>query len=130
VAGRHCENPLQETDYCPLTQYVEIATGDAFGVADEPKVIVQWYAERAESAEYAYVVERLSGRCVSDGKYSMEHDATGDAWLLLRASVPTEYGYDSFTDNDRKRVLFRARYALEPAVRTAEVDRRLHIARE
>jgi len=44
---RQCENPLQETDFCPMTQYLEIASGATFDVSDERRVLAFWFCGTA-----------------------------------------------------------------------------------
>jgi hypothetical protein len=130
VSKLSCDNPLEETDFCPLTQYIEIRSAADFGVQDAPRVLVQWYAESAQAAEYASVVESLRGHCTDEHTYVLHPGGQGRAWLTLRAHVPIEYGYETYTNEQPSKLLFRSSFKLEAAVRTPDIDRRLPVERE
>jgi hypothetical protein len=88
VVDRECENPLQETDFCPTTQYLEIASGEMFDVSDEPRVLAFWFAEQRASAEYANQVHGLRGHCEASNRYVLQRDSLGEAWLTLSNGAP------------------------------------------
>jgi len=130
VRERACENPLNETDFCPLTQYLEVADGAVFGVPADPRVLVFWYAEERASTEYAYVVWPLHGRCSDEARYVVDRGLQASAWLTLRNGTIREYAYERFTSDDRSKLMFRAHFWLAAVARTAELDQRLHVERE
>jgi hypothetical protein len=125
VTGRNCENPLQDTDYCPLTQYLEIAPSGMFEIADGPRVIVFWYAETRESAEYANEIRVLRGRGECDGRYRLQKDADGEAWMKLEHGLPVEYGFVGYTQHTPPKLLFRMQLWLRPVTKTPELAERL-----
>lgn len=129
VVARQCENPLQETDYCPLTQYIEIAASDVYGVPDGPHALAFWYAEQRESPEYSYQANVLRGRCLDAEHFLIEKDAEAEASFTLHAGVPTAYAFVGYTDNTRRKLLFRMRLSLRPVQRTPVLDQRLRIER-
>ena len=130
VVARECENPLQETDYCPLTQYIEIAPSEMYGVPGGPYSLAFWYAEQRQSSEYSYQADVLHGRCLSAERYVLERGAESEASLTLREGVPLEYNFLGYTEPPNRRLLFRMRLTLQPVLRSPELDRRLHVERE
>jgi hypothetical protein len=130
VDGRECENPLQETDFCPLTQYIEIAPSEMYGVPNGRYSLAFWYAEHRDSAEYSYEAHALRGRCVQPDQYRVEHDAEGTGTLTLRARVPVAYDFVSHTGGTPNRLVFRMHLSLRPVVRTPTLDRRLQIVHD
>jgi hypothetical protein len=127
VSSRVCENPLDETDLCPLTQYIELGDGAAYGSPQDAKVLVYWYAERRDASDYGYEVRALHGRCIDSGTYAEDGAQTSTRLLALSNGTIRTYAYEGYTSADRSRLLFRARLELTPVDRTAELDRRLHI---
>jgi hypothetical protein len=130
VTDRKCENPLQDTDYCPLTQYLEIAPSGMFGIADGPRVLVFWYAEARDSAEYANEVRILRGRSECDGRYLLQKDSHGEAWMTLEHELPVEYGFVGYTQHTPRKLLFRMQLSLRQVTKTLELAERLKNERD
>lgn len=130
VTDRRCENPLGQTDYCPLTQYIEIASSQLFDISNDSNVIAFWYAETRDSTTYANEVNVLHGRCEDAHRYLIEHDSDGDAGLLLERGVPVEYWFEGYTQRMPRQLMFRMHLFLRQVARTPELDRRLHIERD
>jgi hypothetical protein len=127
VIARECENPLDETDYCPLTQYIEIAPSEVYGVPDGHYALAFWYAEERDSTEYSYEADTLRGYCLTSSRFVLAENVEAEGSLILRDGVPVEYHFVSYTDASHSRLLFRIHFSLAQIPRTPALDRRLRI---
>jgi len=101
-----------------------------FDVSEGSRVLAYWYGEARESPEYGNEVHVLRGHCEKDGRYLLERDSEGEAWLTLDRGIPVEYHFVAYTQRVPRALLFRMQLSLHQVARTPEIAKRLHIDRD
>jgi len=109
VTNRLCENPLHEPDNCPRLQYVELTHVATPRRAQDPAVLIFWFAPEVPQADYTYEVWPLHGRFTDRNRCLLHDEGAVRDWFVLQDDQIHEYDFQGFTSEQRQQIRLKSR---------------------